>query len=154
MTDFWEAVLRFTECLKCIYKCSWVFFALFAWLKNHNIFLFWKFFWDWCNVGGTPRIIKKVTDFWKIVLDSSECQKYIERGYWVSLDWSRDSEITGSDILEVLFRLSLNRRNTPNYWQNDDEFLEIYFFVNNLAVGNSLRYFIRSRENHWLLRLI
>ena len=52
---------------------------------------------------------------------------------------SRDSEVIGSVILEVLLSLSLCRRNAPNYRQNDG-LLETCFFVNKLIVGNSLRY--------------
>ena len=47
--------------------------------------MFWKFHWVWLHVGGSPRIIKKMTDFWKTVLDSSQCQKRIDEGSWVSL---------------------------------------------------------------------
>ena len=54
--------------------------------------------------------------------------------------WLHESEIIGSDVLEVLLSLSLCRRKAPNYQQND-EFLETCFCVNNLVVGNSLRYF-------------
>ena len=54
--------------------------------------------------------------------------------------WSRDSEIIGSDILEILLSLSLFRRNAPNYRQNDG-FLETCFSVNNVVVDNSMRYF-------------
>ena len=50
---------------------------------------------------------------------------------------SRDSEVIGSDILEVLIILSLCRRNALNYRQNDG-LLEACFSVNNLVVGNSL----------------
>ena len=59
--------------------------------------------------------------------------------------WSRDSEIISSDILQVLLRLSLCRRNTPNYRQNN-EFLEIFFLVNKLVVGNFLRYFNNNQR--------
>ena len=52
---------------------------------------------------------------------------------------SRDSEVTGSDILEVFISLSLCRRIAPNYRQNDG-LLETYFSVNDLIVGNYLRY--------------
>ena len=54
--------------------------------------------------------------------------------------YSRDSEVICSHILEVLLILSLYRRNDPNYQQND-ELLETCFSVNDLMVGNSLRYF-------------
>ena len=54
--------------------------------------------------------------------------------------FSRGSELIGSDILEVVLNLSLCRRNAPNYGQNDG-LLETCFSVNNLIVGNSLRYF-------------
>ena len=40
--------------------------------------------------------------------------------YWLC---SRDSEVIGSDILEVSLSLSLCRKNAPNYRQNDG-FLE------------------------------
>ena len=50
---------------------------------------------------------------------------------------SRDSEVIGSDILEVLIILSLCRRNALNYRQNEG-LLEACFSVNNLVVGNSL----------------
>ena len=50
------------------------------------------------------------------------------------------SEVIGSDILEVLLSLPLCLRNTPNYQQNGG-LLETCFSVNNLIVGNSLRYF-------------
>ena len=33
--------------------------------------LFWKFHWDWRDVGGIPHIIKKITDSLKTVLGSS-----------------------------------------------------------------------------------
>ena len=85
-----------------------------------------------------------MTDFWRIVLDISHCWKSIDKGSWLS--WAlvtRDSEIIGSDNLEVLLRLSLCQRNTRNYRQND-EFLETCLFVNNLVDGNSLRYFNKN----------
>ena len=53
---------------------------------------------------------------------------------------SRDTEVIGSDILEVLLSLLLCRRKVPNYRQNDG-LLETCFSVNNLVVDNSLRYF-------------
>ena len=59
--------------------------------------------------------------------------------------WSRDSEIISSDVLQVLLRLSLCRRNAPNYRQNN-EFLEIFFLVNKLDVGNFLRYFNNNQR--------
>ena len=59
--------------------------------------------------------------------------------------WSRDSEIISSDILQVLLRLSLCRRNAPNYRQNN-EFLEIFFLVNKLVVGKFLRYFNNNQR--------
>ena len=71
--------------LKCRDKGSWVFFASVTWLRNNNVFLFWKFHWVWRDVGGTPWVIKKMMDFWKIVLDSSECQKYTQKSFRVSL---------------------------------------------------------------------
>ena len=46
--------------------------------------MFRKFHWVWLHVGGSPRIIKKMTDFWKTVLDSSQCQKRIDEGSGVS----------------------------------------------------------------------
>ena len=66
--------------------------------------------------------------------------------YW---HCSRDSEVIGSDILEVLPSLSLCRRNAPNYQQNDGR-LETCFSGNNLIVGNSLRYF----NNIWIKSLV
>ena len=36
-------------------------------------FLYWKFQLIWHDVGATPRIIKKMTNFWKIVSGSSQC---------------------------------------------------------------------------------
>ena len=62
---------------------------------------------------------------------------------------SRDSEVIGSDILEVLLSLSLCRRNAPNYRQNDG-LLETCFSGKNLIVGNSLRYF----NNIWRKSLV
>ena len=47
-------------------------------------FLFWKFHWVWRDVGGAPRSIKKITNFLKILLDFSQCQKCIHEGSWVS----------------------------------------------------------------------
>ena len=43
MADLWEIVLRFIQCLKCIDKISWVFFALVTWFRNYNIIYFWSF---------------------------------------------------------------------------------------------------------------
>ena len=57
---------------------------------------------------------------------------------------SRDSDI-GSDILEVLLSLLLCRRKAPNYRKNDWLF-ETCFSVNNLVVGNSLRYFNNNKR--------
>ena len=56
------------------------------------------------------------------------------------LDCSRDSEVIGSDILEDLVSWPLCRRNASNYRQSDGLF-ETCFSVNDLIVGNSLRYF-------------
>ena len=61
---------------------------------------------------------------------------------------SRDSEVIGSDILDVFMSLSLYRRNAPNYRQND-RLLETCFSVNNLIVGNSLRYFNANLRLIW-----
>ena len=66
--------------------------------------------------------------------------------YW---HCSRDSEVIGSDILEVLLSLSLCRRNAPNYRQNDG-LLETCFSGKNFIVGNSLRYF----NNIWRKSLV
>ena len=57
--------------------------------------------------------------------------------YW---HCSRDSEVIGSDILEVLLSLLLCWKNASNYRQNDG-LLETCFPGNNLIVGDSLRYF-------------
>ena len=48
-------------------------------------FLFWKFHWVWRDLGGMPRIIKKITGFWKIVLGSRQCQKCVHWAPWVFL---------------------------------------------------------------------
>ena len=48
---------------------------------------------------------------------------------------SHDLEVIGSVILEVLLRLSLCRRNAPNYCQNDG-LLETSFSVKKLIVGS------------------
>ena len=40
-----------------------------------------------------PRIIKKMTNFWKIILGSGQCQKCLDGGSWVSLallKWHRN----------------------------------------------------------------
>ena len=63
--------------------------TLVTWLKE---FLFWKFHWVWHDVGGTAQIIKKMIDFWKIFLKSSQCKKRINKGSWVSwtlVTWMR-----------------------------------------------------------------
>ena len=59
--------------------------------------------------------------------------------------WYHDSKIISSNILQVLLRLSLCRRNASNYRQND-KFLETCFFVNKLVVGNSFRYFNNNQR--------
>ena len=46
--------------------------------------LFWKFYSCYHDVRWTSRIIDKMTEFWKVVLDFSQCQKYIDKGYWLS----------------------------------------------------------------------
>ena len=47
--------------------------------------MFWKFYGLLHDVGGTPRIIKKMTDMWKTVLGSTQCQKCVDGGSWISL---------------------------------------------------------------------
>ena len=56
--------------------------ALVTRLRKYNIFYF----------GGLTEFdaileerLEKMTDFWKIILDSCKCQKYIEKGSGVSL---------------------------------------------------------------------
>ena len=66
---------------------------------------------------------------------------------------SRDSKVTGSDILEVLMILSLCRRNAQNYRQNDC-LLETCFSVSNLVVDTLYDTLITFLLNQWLLRLI
>ena len=47
----------------------------------------------WRDVGGTTQIIKKMTDFWKNLLNSIQCQKFIDKGSWVSwtlVKWLRN----------------------------------------------------------------
>ena len=70
------------------------------------------------------RTIKNMTDFWKIVLGSRKCKKYVDGGSSEFL-WhcSRDSEIIKFSILEVSLSLTSCRRNPPIYQQNDG-FLE------------------------------
>ena len=64
-----------------------------------------------------------MTNFGKFVLESSQCQKCIDKGCWVSWHWLREPEILSSYILEVLLRLVWCRMNAPNYQQNE-AFLE------------------------------
>ena len=46
---------------------------------------FFREFYSVCgDVGGTPRIIKKMTDFWENLLNSRQCQNYIDKGFYVS----------------------------------------------------------------------
>ena len=66
---------------------------------------------------------------------------------------SRDSEIIGSNILEVFMSLSLCRRNAPNYWQNDG-LLETFFPSIIWSLVTLCDTLITFRENYWLLRLI
>ena len=54
------------------------------WLYVISCFIL-KFYSDWRDVGWTPRIADKMTDFWKIELEFSHCQKGIDKGSWVSL---------------------------------------------------------------------
>ena len=46
---------------------------LCSWSRDSEIISFYisKFRWVWRDVGETPQIIEKTTDFWKIVLDSN-----------------------------------------------------------------------------------
>ena len=67
-----------------------------------------------------------MTDFWKIVLGSRECQKCVDGAFWVSLALLSDSEIIKVFILEVSLSLTWCRRNAPNYQENDG-FLENFF---------------------------
>ena len=53
-----------------ILKDSWVSWHWSRWLRQYNFFLFWKFHLVWCDVGETPRIIEKMTNFWRLVFSS------------------------------------------------------------------------------------
>ena len=58
--------------------------------------LFWKFHWVWRDVGGPPQIIKKMKNFWKTLLDSSQCQNCIDKASWVSwrlVTWLRNYKL-------------------------------------------------------------
>ena len=50
-----------------------------------EVCLFWKLYPGWRDVRWVPWIIDKMTDFWKVVLKFSQCQKYIDQVYWVYL---------------------------------------------------------------------
>ena len=65
-------------------------------------FFFLKFHWVWHDIGGMLRIIKKMPDFWKIILGSTEF------------------------FLEVSLSLTWCWRKVPNYQKNSG-FLEDCF---------------------------
>ena len=68
--------------------CRWRFLSFFGTAhvtQKLLSFLFWKFYWVWHDVGGMPRIIKKMMDFWKNVSGCRQCQKFAVGGSWVSL---------------------------------------------------------------------
>ena len=69
---------------------------MLTWLRNNKNFLLWKFYRVLRDVRGMPQIIKKMTNFWKIVLDSRQCQRCVDGGSWVSLEllrWLRNDNL-------------------------------------------------------------
>ena len=83
------------------------------------------FFSGWRDVGRTPQIIDRMTDFWRF-------HSIMNTGHVI--------QKLQVHILQVLLRLTKPRRNAPEYRQNDG-FLETCLYVNNLLVDNSLQYF-------------
>ena len=68
--------------------CKWRFLSFFGTAqvtRKLQSLLFSKFHWVWRNAERTPQIIKKMTNFWKIVLGSRQCWKCVDGGSWVSL---------------------------------------------------------------------
>ena len=94
---FLENCFRLQTMLKV---CRWRFLSFFGTAQvtqKLQSFLFWKFHWIWHDVGGMPRIMKKMTDFWKIVLGSRQCQECVDGGSWVSLallTWLRNYKVS------------------------------------------------------------
>ena len=58
--------------IKCINIGLWVCWALVTWHRNYKL-LYVKFCSYRRDVEWTPWIIKKMTVFWKTLLDSSQC---------------------------------------------------------------------------------
>ena len=72
----------------------------------------------WCR--WTPRIIDNMTNFRKIVLDSSQCKKCLDIGfcvYWTLVTCLANYK---TFILELLLRLAWCPLNASNYRQNDE----------------------------------
>ena len=105
-----------------------------------------KFHWVCRDVRWTAPIIKKMTDFWKIVLDCRKYWKCVDGGSWVSLallTWLRNYKVFyfGSFIeFDVMSeeRPELSRNIPSIIW----------------SLATLCDTLITFRENHWLLRLI
>ena len=101
-------------------------------------FFILEFHWVWRDVGGMPPIIKKMTDFWKIVLDSTQSWECVDGGLWVSLallTWLRSYRFWYFRSFDDLVVMSEKR---PVIW----------------SLTTLCDTLITFRENHWLLRLI
>ena len=84
------------------------------------IFLFWKFHWVWRAVGGTSRIIKKMTDYWGIILDSSQSWNCVEEVSWVSLllpTWLRNYNLSYSGSFSEFDVMSEERPKLSRKWR-------------------------------------
>ena len=96
--------------------------------------MFSKFHCVWRDVGGTPRIIKKMIDFWKIVLDSSQSWNCVDYGFWVYLA-----------LVTWLMPWIIGKM--TDFWR-----LVFSSIISLLATRCDT--LITVRENHWLLRVI
>ena len=81
-----------------------------------------------------PRIIKKMIDFWKIVLDSSQSWNCVDYGFWVYL-------------VLVTWLMPWIIGKMTDFWR-----LVFSSIISLLATRCDT--LITVRENHWLLRVI
>ena len=117
-------------------------------------FLFWKFHWVWRDVGGTPRIIKKMTDLLKIVLVSRQCWRCVDAGSWVSLalfTWLRNYKTFYFGSFTEFDEMSEERPELSRKWRicGKLNWLRSYRLWYSLEVLLSLWWCRRNALNYW-----
>ena len=143
MADIWKVSLGFSQCQKWIDKGSWISWTLVTRLRHYKL-LFGSF--TEFDVISEKRL--ELSRKWrtpgKPFYTLNNAKKSVKVPEYVR-HWYHDSKIISSNILQVLLRLPLCRKNASNYGQND-KFLETCFFINKLVVGNSFRYFNNNQR--------